>query len=116
MATDVTAATSNGPRRSEWPSDQRQAPSHARGTTSTSSPPTAPPTSAPTGARRSPTSAAQADEAVDAGLPYDQLDARLHDLADQFKAAIVADLQTQAEHPHGGRDEERVRTDGDEPG
>ena len=58
----------------------------------------------------------QADEAVDAGLPYDQLDARLHDLADQFKAAIVADLQTQAEHPHGGRDEERVRTDGDKPG
>ena len=57
----------------------------------------------------------QAADLVDAGLPYDQLDARLHDLGDQFKAAIAGGLQSAGEHPHGGHAEERERTDGDPP-
>jgi putative peptide zinc metalloprotease protein len=35
----------------------------------------------------------QANEAVDSGLPYDQLNARLESLAVEFKAAVVEDLQ-----------------------
>jgi putative peptide zinc metalloprotease protein len=56
---------------------------------------------------------AQADDAVDAGLPYDQLDARLKDLATQFKAAVDDGLQSTGEHPHDGRDAEREDREGD---
>ena len=53
---------------------------------------------------------AQASDAVDSGLPYDQLDARLTDLATQFHDAVVSDLQSSAAHPHDGR--AREDTDG----
>jgi putative peptide zinc metalloprotease protein len=39
---------------------------------------------------------------VDAGLPYDQLDAELKDLSVEFKAAVVNDLEQSATDPHDG--------------
>ena len=52
----------------------------------------------------------QATDAVDSGLPYDQLDARLKDLGAQFQAAVDDDLQSGGDHPRGGRDREDVDT------
>lgn len=45
----------------------------------------------------------EARQAVDEGLPYPDLDARLHDLADRFKAAVDAGLTDE----HGRKDVER---------
>jgi hypothetical protein len=50
----------------------------------------------------------QASDLADAGLAYPELDARLQDLAAQFKAAVVSGLQDTDGHPHGGRDEEHA--------
>jgi putative peptide zinc metalloprotease protein len=50
----------------------------------------------------------QADDLVDAGLSYPELDARLQDLAAEFKQAVVDGLQDGGGHPRGGRDEERA--------
>jgi putative peptide zinc metalloprotease protein len=47
----------------------------------------------------------QADDLVDAGLPYPDLDARLKGLAAEFKAAIVSDLQRSGDRPHDGERE-----------
>jgi putative peptide zinc metalloprotease protein len=48
-----------------------------------------------------------ADAAVDAGLPYDQLDARLKALSTQFKTAVDQDLERSGADPHdGGRDDD----------
>jgi putative peptide zinc metalloprotease protein len=58
----------------------------------------------------------QADDLVDAGLPYPELDARLQDLGAQFKAAVVAGLQDTAGHPRGGREEERADAEPESPG
>jgi putative peptide zinc metalloprotease protein len=43
-----------------------------------------------------------AADAVDAGLPYEQLDARLQNLAAEFKAVVVADLEHSGADPHDG--------------
>jgi putative peptide zinc metalloprotease protein len=43
----------------------------------------------------------EAVEATNAGLSYPDLDARLTDLAAQFKAAVVADLEDAGADPHG---------------
>jgi putative peptide zinc metalloprotease protein len=48
-----------------------------------------------------------AEDAIDAGLPYDQLNARLGDLAARFKAVVKGDLARRGQDPHGGRSVER---------
>ena len=58
---------------------------------------------------------ARADQLVDAGLPYPDLDARLQELGAEFKAAVAGDLQSHGEHPRDGQVEERTRTDGAAP-
>jgi putative peptide zinc metalloprotease protein len=52
------------------------------------------------------------DDAIDAGLPYDQLDARLQALAARFKAIIKEDLERTGNDPHGGRAVERQDDEG----
>ena len=47
----------------------------------------------------------QADDLVDSGLPYDQLDARLQALEADFKAAVRGGLQ--APHTEGAREREQ---------
>jgi putative peptide zinc metalloprotease protein len=44
----------------------------------------------------------EANAAVDSGLPYDQLDARLQALAVDFKAAVVDDLERTGADPQNG--------------
>jgi putative peptide zinc metalloprotease protein len=44
----------------------------------------------------------QANEAVDAGLPYDQLDAKLKALSTDFKTAVLSDLDRSGADPHDG--------------
>jgi putative peptide zinc metalloprotease protein len=51
---------------------------------------------------------AQADQLVDAGLPYPELDARLKDLGAQFQTAVADGLRETNGHPRGGRDEEHT--------
>jgi putative peptide zinc metalloprotease protein len=53
------------------------------------------------------------DDAVDSGLPYDQLNARLESLALRFKTIVKEDLERTGNDPHGGRAVEREdREDG----
>jgi hypothetical protein len=49
-----------------------------------------------------------AADAVDAGLPYDQLDARLQALAVDFKAAVVEDLQQSDANAQNGNQDSDV--------
>jgi hypothetical protein len=56
-----------------------------------------------------------ADDAVDAGLTYPELDAKLKALAVDFKAAVDADLESTGADPHDGRrdaDEDQAPEDG----
>jgi putative peptide zinc metalloprotease protein len=48
----------------------------------------------------------RADELVDAGLPYPELDARLQELAAKFQNLIRTDLDRTGQDPHGGRDDD----------
>ena len=52
----------------------------------------------------------KADDAIDADLPYPELDAKLKDIAVEFKTAVDSDLERTGADPHdGSRD-----TDSDE--
>ena len=51
----------------------------------------------------------EADRLVDSGLPYDQLDAQLKDLAARFRAAVAENLRERGAKPQDDR--ARVRTD-----
>jgi putative peptide zinc metalloprotease protein len=44
----------------------------------------------------------EAADAIDAGLPYDQLDAKLKGIAAEFKAAVDADLERSGADPRDG--------------
>jgi hypothetical protein len=44
----------------------------------------------------------KADAAVSAGLPYDQLDAKLKTLSTEFKSAVLDDLEHSGADPHDG--------------
>jgi putative peptide zinc metalloprotease protein len=58
----------------------------------------------------------EADQLVDAGLPYPELDKRLQGLASRFQSAVTSGLRDTASHPHAEADSERQDAQGDNVG